>query len=116
MKYVLSITLAVLTLAAAPAAMAETCQQAARDAQEALDRVIADLAASGPTAPESEGALLDHEPSPGAIAKEEAELGDGIAPEKAQQALDHARAALAAGDEESCQKAVAAALDALGLQ
>ena len=46
----------------------------------------------------------------------EAEIGDGVAPEKAQKALDSARAAVAAGDEEKCQKDVAAARDAIGLQ
>lgn len=115
MKYALPFLLAA-SLLGAPAALAGPCDQAVKDTQEALDRLIADLAATGPTAPESDGALLSHEPTPGGIAQEEAELGEGVAPEKAQQALDRARAASAAGDENACQAEVAAARDALGLQ
>ncbi|MDQ0511262.1 hypothetical protein [Ancylobacter amanitiformis] len=116
MKHTLSITLTLFLLGAAPAAMAGPCEQAVKDTQAALDRVIADIAALSPTAPESEGALLSHDPSPEGIAKEEAELGDGVAPEKALEALERARTAAAAGDEDGCQKYVAAARDAIGLQ
>ncbi|PZQ85985.1 MAG: hypothetical protein DI549_00420 [Ancylobacter novellus] len=116
MKYVPSLVFAAFLLASAPAALASPCEQAVKDTQEALDRLLADLAATGPSATESDDALLSHEPTPGGIADVEAEIGDGVAPEKAQKALDSARAAVAAGDEEKCQKDVAAARDAIGLQ
>ncbi|MBS9477219.1 hypothetical protein [Ancylobacter radicis] len=115
MKPTLPLLLAALLLAA-PAALASPCTQAADDTQAALDRMIADLAASGPSAPESDSALLSHDPSPSALAKTEAEIGDGVKPEIAQKALERARAAAAAGDEEACQKDVAAARDAIGLE
>lgn len=111
----LPLILAALLLAM-PLASASPCTQAADDTQAALDRMIADLAADGPTATESDDALLSHDPSPADMAKVEAEIGDGVAPEVAQKALQHARAAAAAGDEATCQKDVAAARDALGLK
>ncbi len=101
---------------AAGIAAASPCGQAADDTQAALDRMIADIAASGPTAPESDSALESHDPSPEALARVEAEIGDGVKPEIAQKALIRARAAAAGGDEEACQKDVAVARDAIGMQ
>lgn len=115
MLYRLPLALAALTLATGIAA-ASPCTQAADDTQAALDRMIADLAATGPSATESDSALLSHDPSPEAMAKVEAEIGDGVKPEIAQKALQRARAAAAAGNEDACQKDVAAARDAIGMQ
>ncbi|WGD29493.1 hypothetical protein AncyloWKF20_17220 [Ancylobacter sp. WKF20] len=111
----LSLAFAALLLASTVAS-ASPCTQAADDTQAALDRMIADLAAGGPPAPESDAALLSHDPSPSSMAKVEAEIGDGVKPEIAQKALERARAAAAAGNEDGCQKEVAAARDAIGLQ
>ncbi|GAB4064753.1 hypothetical protein KHC28_11885 [Ancylobacter sonchi] len=105
-----------LLLVSAPAAWAGPCTQDIVAAQEALDRMIADLAASGPTAPESEDATLSHDPSPGGMAQAEAELGDGIAPEVAQTELDKARKADEREDSDACHQALAKARDALGLE
>ena len=115
MKPLLTTLAALLLLGAAPAS-ADSCAQAVKDTQAALDRVIADLAATGPTAPESDAALLSHEPTPDTLAQTEAALGEGVQPEMAQAALDRARKAADAGNEEACQKEVAAARDAIGLQ
>ncbi|MCJ8143457.1 hypothetical protein MKI84_11075 [Ancylobacter sp. A5.8] len=93
-----------------------TCAQTVVDTQAAVDRIIADRAASGPSAPEGDTALLSEDPSPDGMAKVEGELGDGTAPEKALAALERARKADAAGDTEACQQEVAAARDAVGLQ
>ncbi|QIB33799.1 hypothetical protein [Ancylobacter pratisalsi] len=115
MKPILA-TLATLLLLGSAPAFADDCAQAAADAQSALDRVLADLAANGPSAPEGDDALLSEEPTPNSIAQTEAELGDGTQPEVAQKALDRARAAAAAGNEDACQKEVAAAREAIGLK
>lgn len=112
----LGIAAVALALAAASPALAGPCAQDIVATQEALDRVIADLAATGPTAPESEDATLSHEPTPEGLAQTEAELGEGTRPEVAQAALDKARKADEKNDAEACQKALAEARDALGLQ
>lgn len=109
-------TLATLLLLGSAPALADDCAQAAADTQSALDRLMADLAASGPSATESDSALMSEEPTPNSIAQTEAALGDGTQPEVAQKALDRARAAAAAGNEEACQKEVAAAREAIGLK
>ena len=105
-----------LMLGSAPAALAGPCTQDIVAAQEALDRLIADLAATGPTAPESEDATLSHEPTPGGIAGVEAELGEGAAPEVAQAELDRARSADEREDSDTCHAALAKARDAIGLE
>ncbi|MBS7543157.1 hypothetical protein [Ancylobacter oerskovii] len=105
-----------LLLASAPAALAGPCTADIVATQEALDRLLADLAATGPTAPESEDATLSHDPSPGGIAQAEGELGEGLAPEKAQAELDKARAADEREDAEGCRQALAKARDAIGVE
>ncbi|MDR6951434.1 hypothetical protein J2X65_000782 [Ancylobacter sp. 3268] len=105
-----------LLLGSAPAVLAGPCTQDIVSTQEALDRLIADLAANGPTAPESEDATLSHEPTPGGLAQTEAELGEGVAPEQAQAELDKARAADEREDSDACHQALAKARDAIGLE
>lgn len=92
------------------------CSQMVIDTQSAVDRIIADAANSGPTAPQSDAVQDGAEPTPDSMAKVEGEIGDGAAPEKALAALERARKADAAGDTEACQKEVAAARDAVGLE
>lgn len=97
-------------------ARADSCAQMVLDTQAAVDRVIADRAAGGPSAPESDQALRGDEPTPESMARVEAEIGDGRAPEDALAALARARAADAAGKNDACLKEVAAAKDAIGLE
>lgn len=106
----------VLMFAGAPAALAGPCTPDIVATQEALDRLIADLAANGPTAPESEDATLSHEPTPGGLAETEAEIGDGVKPEIATAELEKARRADEKDDAAGCQAALAKARDAIGLE
>ena len=65
-------------------------------------------AGSGPVAPESAGALLHHQPTPGSIATAETRLGE-LPPQTAEaieQAMGRARQADRAGDLSSCQQAL----------
>lgn len=116
MKHMLTPLAVALLLGLAPAAHASSCTDAVTKAQGELDSYIDALAAKGPSAPESTGALLSHDPSPGAIARTEAELGDGDQAELAQQALDRARAAEAKGDTATCEAEVAKARAVIGLK
>ena len=116
MKHLLTPLAVALLIGAVPAAHASSCGEAVIKTQAALDNYIDALAAKGPSAPESTGALLSHDPSPGAIARTEAELGDGDQAELAQQALDRARAAEAKGDAAACEAQVVRARAAIGLK
>lgn len=107
---------AALVLAATPAAFAASCAEQLVPTQAALDSYINALAAKGPTAPESSGALLSHDPTPQGLAQTEAAIGDGTRPLVVQEALDKARAALAAGDEARCLDYLAKARSTLGLK
>ena len=108
--------IAVFAVAPASHAFAGPCVQMIEDTQAAVDRAIADLAGSGPTAPEGDDALLSRDPTPDSMAETEGAIGDGIEPEKALAALDRARKADDAGDLDGCQKYLAEARDAIGLQ
>ncbi|MCS0494899.1 hypothetical protein NVS89_07300 [Ancylobacter sp. MQZ15Z-1] len=105
-------TLAALVMLGTAPAFAD-CAQEMTKTQAALDKLIEKLAAKGPEAPESSGALLNQDPSPMGLAKTEAKIGDGLQPEDAQKALDRAHAAAAAGDEATCLKEVSAAKAAI---
>jgi hypothetical protein len=73
--------------------------------QARLDANLAAIARSGPTAPESAGALEHHQPTPGSIAAAERKLG-----EKANQTITKAMAkaqeADQAGDKAACEQAL----------
>jgi len=56
---------------------------------------------TGPTAPQSIGAQLHHQPTPGSV-----ENAESHARETAQAALERARAADAAGDAAACDRAL----------
>ncbi len=107
---------AALLFGATPAALAGSCAETVTQTQAALDKLLNALAAAGPTAPESAGALLSHEPTPESIAQSEAALGDGTRPEAVQQTLDLARQADANGDEAACKAQVAKARALLNLK
>jgi len=107
---------AAVLIAPTARAVAGPCVQMIEDTQAAVDRAIADIAGSGPTAPEGDDALLSRDPTPDAMAETEGAIGDGIEPEKALAALDRARKADEANDLDLCQKNLADARDAIGLQ
>lgn len=108
------LSIVALIFLAAPG-IAGPCQPMIDATQAAIDKAIDAIAATGPTAPESPGALLSHEPSPDSIAQEESALGEGRGPDKALAALGRARQADAAGDLAGCEKEIAKARRALGL-
>jgi hypothetical protein len=73
-----------------------------------LDANVAAIARSGPTAPESAGALEHHQPTPGSIAAAERKLGE-IPPEANQiitEAMAKAQEADQAGDKAACEQAL----------
>jgi len=85
---------------------------------EQVDQQIRKAQAAGspggagvPSAPQSVGAQLHHQPTPGSVASAEDE-----AREAANAALQRARAADAAGDAAACAKALKEAKDLYGLQ
>jgi hypothetical protein len=76
--------------------------------QARLDANLAAIARSGPTAPESAGALEHHQPTPGSIAAAERKLGE-IPPEANQiitKAMAKAQEADQAGDKAACEQAL----------
>jgi hypothetical protein len=73
-----------------------------------LNANLAAIARSGPTAPESAGALEHHQPTPGSIAAAERKLGE-IPPEANQvitEAMAKAQEADQAGDKAACEQAL----------
>lgn len=105
---------AALTLGAAPAFA--DCAASLTRTQAELDRFIEAVAASGKTAPESQGALVDQDPSPAGMAETEAAIGDSTRPLKAQEALERARAAQAAGNEAECEAEIAKVRALIGVK
>jgi len=79
-----------------------------------VERYLARLApgpASGPTAPQSVGAQLHHQPTPGSVQGAESK-----AREMADAALERARKADAEGNVSACEKALAEAKELYGLE
>jgi hypothetical protein len=73
-----------------------------------LNANVAAIARSGPSAPESAGALEHHQPTPGSIAAAERKLGE-IPPEANEiitKAMAKAQEADAAGDKAACEQAL----------
>jgi len=73
-------------------------------------------AGGGPVAPESSGALLHHQSTPGSIATAESRLGE-LPPQTAEavgQAMGRARQADRAGDLSACQQALSDVQAAIG--
>lgn len=76
--------------------------------QARLDAGLQAKAGTGPSAPESSGALRHRQPTPGSIASAEIGLGE-LSPEKAKiirEAMAQARAADRAGDKAACEQAL----------
>jgi hypothetical protein len=91
------------------ACSAGPCSPAIGRMQARLDAGLEANARTGPSAPESPGALLHREPTPGSIASAEIRLGE-ISPEKAKiisEAMARAREADQAGDKAACEQALA---------
>src|ERR1700737_2761131 len=68
-------TVAALALSATASA-AGPCTQQIAQVQAQIDAKLAANAATGPAAPESPGALLSRQPTPGSIAAAESKLGE----------------------------------------
>jgi hypothetical protein len=106
--------LSVATLAVlAPAAYAGPCSPAIDRMQARLDARIEAVAGAGSSAPESSGALLHRQPTPGSIAAAETGLGE-IPPQTVtavRQAMARARQA---GDLATCEQALAEVQRAIG--
>jgi hypothetical protein len=84
--------------------------------QARIDARLEANAAAGPTARESNAALLHRQPTPGSIAAAEARLNEESATsvEALTRAMAQARAADGAGDKQGCEKALAEAERAIG--
>ena len=97
-------------------AYAGPCSQQIAQVQAQVDAKLAANAATGPAAPESPGALLNRQPTPGSIAAAESRLGE-LSPEVTTAiaaGMARARQADLAGDQSACEEALAAVRAALG--
>ncbi|RTL51853.1 MAG: hypothetical protein EKK40_10110 [Bradyrhizobiaceae bacterium] len=103
-----------LLLAGTPA-NAASCAVQIDQVQGQLDAALARHAKSAPYAVESKAAKLDHQPTPGTIAREEDKLGAWDGGEKAVKALARARDAQATGNSSDCFKALRAAKRAIAI-
>ena len=108
-------TVAALALSATASA-AGPCTQQIAQVQAQIDAKLAANAASGSAAPESPGALLSRQPTPGSIAAAESKLGELSQEVMATLATGMARAREAdlSGDQKACEEALAAVRAALG--
>ncbi|NIX77183.1 hypothetical protein [Microvirga terricola] len=96
---------AALLLSSLPS-FAGPCTQAIDAAQARVDARIEADARLGRTAPESTGALLHHQPTPGSIAQAEQKLGEGRHVEAALSLLSEARKADKANNAAGCHEAL----------
>jgi len=84
--------------------------------QAQIDARLEAKARVGPVAPETSGALLHHQPTPGSIAAAESRIGE-LPPQTAEaieQAMGRARGADRAGDLSTCARALADAQALIG--
>lgn len=109
------VCLAVVAALLPAVAHAGPCASLIDETQKQVDAFVDKVAGSGPTAPESTDATLGREPTPGTIAQEETELGEGGPSDRALAELESARQADANGDMAGCQAAIAKARKAIGL-
>src|SRR2546423_771797 len=107
MLRLLAPTLAALALSTTVSA-AGTCAQEIDSMQARVDAKVEALARAGPPAPESSGALLHHQPTPGSIAEAEKRAGDRSASTAAvaNAAIARAREADSVGDKAACGRAL----------
>jgi hypothetical protein len=102
--------------ASATAGYAGPCSHEIDLMQARVDAKLEAKAATGPGAPESAGALMHRQPTPGSIAAAESRLGE-ISPqtiEAVAAAMARAREADRAGDKGACEQALADVKDAIG--
>jgi len=107
-------TVAALALSATASA-AGPCTQQIAQVQAQIDAKLAANAATGPAAPESPGALLSRQPTPGSIAAAESKLGELSQEVTTAIATGMgAREADLAGNQSACEEALAEVRTALG--
>jgi hypothetical protein len=98
------------------AAHAGPCTSQIYDADVAISKRLNAAAAAGKTAPETQGALLHHQPTPQSVARAEAQVGDLSEAElkSLTEFMQEARRADEANDTAACQKALADIQQVLG--
>jgi hypothetical protein len=92
------------------------CSDAIESVRARFDARLDAIAGAGRAAPESAGALMHRQPTPGSIAAAEEKLGE-LSPEKLESiraALARARTADTAGDKAACDRALAEAQALIG--
>jgi hypothetical protein len=89
--------------------LAGPCDSQIKDTQSRIDNLLYTAAANGPTAVETQGALIHRQPTQHSVEAAEQALGDISAEtvERFKQGMSRARAADAAGDEKACGAALA---------
>src|ERR1700686_2608055 len=111
------LAVSVATLAAPTiSASACSCSPEIDRMQTLIDSKLGTTVGSGRSAPESPGALLHRQPTPGSIAEAESKLGE-LAPqtiEAVTAAMERARKADLADDKIACEQALADARRELG--
>ena len=115
MLRLLAPTVAALALSTTVSA-AGPCTQQIAQVQAQIDAKLAANAATGPAAPESPGALLSRQPTPGSIAAAESKLGELSQEVTTAIAAGMARAREAdlAGNQSACEEALAEVRTTLG--
>jgi hypothetical protein len=98
------------------AGYAGPCSHEIERMQARVDAKLAAIAAAGPSAKESVGALMHRQPTPGSIAAAESRLGDvsRATTEALTQAMARARAADHANDRSACEQALTEVQRAIG--
>jgi len=99
----------VVLIAWSTASHAGPCTARIDQMQAQVDAKVDAIAGKGRSAPESAGARLHREPTPGSIARAEQSLGEGASVETAVSALDRAREADRVGNVAGCERALAEA-------
>jgi hypothetical protein len=115
-RHAVALSAAALALFSA-AAQAGPCTQEIYDTDIALNKKLDAEAARGMAAPETQGALLHHQPTPLSVAGAEAKVGDISEADlkTIRTYMEEARKADAGGDLPACHKALADARQMLGL-
>jgi hypothetical protein len=90
------------------------CDAQIKDMQSRIDNLLWSAAGNGPSAAESQAALMHRQPTQHSVAAAEQALGDISAEtiERLGQGMSRARAADAAGDEKACGAGLAEAQQA----
>jgi hypothetical protein len=96
----------VLLVAITGSADAGPCSGEIARAQADADLRIDATAGAGASQPESVGAKLHHQPTPGSVAQAERKAGEGADNEQILALLAQARQSDELGDREACEKAL----------